>query len=207
MRRWLPFAALVAALAGYAVAGGNGVGSGGLNGFPASGSSSGGSVSFNTVTASFIDAGTIGVANLVNPAAVGININPGSGQSVTNTTRNWGAAGAADVWVGGVRIPTNKALYLNTGETAGLTSDNATISVFGLPLILPLAANAGTCTLDGASPSKCTATVRAGSVCSCSLKGTAAPTACGWNLVTTTATFYGANGLTSVVGYFCFAPS
>lgn len=65
------------------------------------------------------------------------------------------------------------------------------------------AKNTGTCTLDGASPSKCTATVRAGANCSCSLKGTGVPTACGWNVVGTTATFYGANGLTSVVGYTC----
>lgn len=65
----------------------------------------------------------------------------------------------------------------------------------------------GECTLDGASPSKCTATVAAGSECTCSPVGTTAVIAaggCAVSISSTTATFTSANGLTNNVSYHCF---
>jgi len=65
-----------------------------------------------------------------------------------------------------------------------------------------------TCTLDGASPSTCTATVRSGAQCFISVVGTAATASnCTVNTVGTTVTVTCANGLTNVVNLFCPAPN
>lgn len=63
----------------------------------------------------------------------------------------------------------------------------------------------GTCTLNGASPSTCTATVTAGARCVCSGSGTTAAAAvgCAANVATTVLTVTAANGLTSAVNYIC----
>lgn len=66
----------------------------------------------------------------------------------------------------------------------------------------------GTCTLDGAAPSKCSVALpTTGASCSCSGKGTSAAIAnagCAWSVTAYTATFYSSNGLTHDVGYVCF---
>lgn len=65
----------------------------------------------------------------------------------------------------------------------------------------------GTCTLDGASPSKCTATVTAGAICTCTPVGTTAAIAaggCAVSLSSTTLTLTSANGLSHNVNYHCF---
>jgi hypothetical protein len=65
----------------------------------------------------------------------------------------------------------------------------------------------GSCTLDGASPSKCTATVTASTKCVCSPVGTTAAIAaggCAASLSSTTVTLTSANGLTNDVNYHCF---
>lgn len=63
----------------------------------------------------------------------------------------------------------------------------------------------GSCTLDGASPSKCTATVTASAFCLCGGKGTtaAAAVAAAASVSSTTLTCTAANGLTSDVYYHC----
>lgn len=146
--------AILAALlvAGFALAGGFGVGSGGLQGGASGGSSTSGAgtaLGPNCITTAdglycaVVDAGVVNAVgalyvggDIIDPAGNGINFNPGASQSITSTPRNWGANAAADVWLGGLRVPTNKAVYLNTGETQGLTSDNSRITVFGAPIDL-----------------------------------------------------------------------
>lgn len=66
--------------------------------------------------------------------------------------------------------------------------------------------NAGSCTLDGATPAVCTATVRASTRCQCSNVGTTAATAalgCAVSLSSTTLTITSAALATHVVNYLC----
>ncbi len=74
----------------------------------------------------------------------------------------------------------------------------------------PLSESAGvTAVLNGASPSVITATVIAGSVCTCSVNGTTAAIAaggCALSLSGTTLTITSANGATGTVNYYCRAP-
>jgi hypothetical protein len=67
--------------------------------------------------------------------------------------------------------------------------------------------NATTCTLNGGSPSTCTATVFAGAVCTCSPVGATAAIAaagCAVGLSGTTLTVTSANSATNVVNVHCF---
>ena len=72
-------------------------------------------------------------------------------------------------------------------------------------MALTSARNKGSCTLDGASPSKCTATVKSGAICICQGVGTSAASAIALahSVTSTTLTCTGANGLTNVVEYHC----
>jgi hypothetical protein len=65
--------------------------------------------------------------------------------------------------------------------------------------------NAGSCTLNGASPSTCTATVIATTHCGCYATGTTAAAGINLaaNLVSTTLTCTGPNGNGSTVNYIC----
>jgi hypothetical protein len=66
---------------------------------------------------------------------------------------------------------------------------------------------AGTCTMNGASPAVCTATVRAGSRCVCAINGTSAAIAaggCAVSLSSTTLTLTTVNASTQVANYLCF---
>lgn len=63
-----------------------------------------------------------------------------------------------------------------------------------------------TCTLNGASPSVCTAVVNTGAICNCNLIGTTAAVAaagCATSLSGTTLTITSANALTNVVNINC----
>lgn len=67
--------------------------------------------------------------------------------------------------------------------------------------------NANTCTLNGASPSVCTATVKASSICTCSNVGATAAIAangCAVGLSGTTLTVTSANSASNVVNILCF---
>lgn len=66
---------------------------------------------------------------------------------------------------------------------------------------------AGTCTMNGASPAVCTATVRANSRCVCAINGATAAIAaggCAVSLSSTTLTLTTLNASTQVANYLCF---
>jgi hypothetical protein len=99
-------------------------------------------------------------------------------------------------------FPLVKASVLDAGY--GLI--NGTLQVDG-NLILTASTTKTTCTLNAASPSVCTATVRAGSTCSCSPVGATAAIAaggCAVGLSGTTLTVTAANGASHVVNIHCF---
>jgi hypothetical protein len=67
----------------------------------------------------------------------------------------------------------------------------------------------GSCTLNGASPSTCTATVIASAKCVCAAVGTTAAiagAACAVSLSSTTLTITGPNGATNDANYICISP-
>lgn len=66
----------------------------------------------------FIDAGTIGVDHIVPSTHTGMSIDPGSGFGLTNPQHYWGESGYTEVWLGGMGIPTNKALCLDSATCA-----------------------------------------------------------------------------------------
>lgn len=73
----------------------------------------------------------------------------------------------------------------------------------------PTARTVTTCTLNGASPSVCTGTVIASSICQCSPVGATAAIGaggCAVDVATTTATVTAANSATHVVNLDCVAP-
>lgn len=89
---------------------------------------------------------------------------------------------------------------------AGYGLFNGPLQVDG-NLILTASTTKTTCTLNGASPSVCTATVRASSTCTCSPVGATAALAaagCALGLSGTTLTVTSLNGGTHVVNIHCF---
>jgi hypothetical protein len=104
---------------------------------------------------------------------------------------------------------TNDDFVLSAGGTLGTTN---VLSVDGSTRVVTVSSemnvtsanNVGTCTLDGASPSACTATVTAGATCVCSPVATNGDNVCVVNLSGTTLTLYGVNGSTTPVNYICF---
>lgn len=85
--------------------------------------------------------------------------------------------------------------------------DSATPVAINGTLILNNAGAGGTCTLNGASPAVCTATVRSGCNPICTIRGGTAAIAAGGAacaVSTTTLTATSANGATAVVSYLCF---
>lgn len=169
--------ATLCVLAPLAMAGGNGVGSGGLNGFPTAPSVNGSGISPSSVTTPFVDAGVVTATQVVvtGSGATGIDFTDANGLN---------------------RISWGSGRYVNFNATGQFQLTGGADKFLA-------SAQSATCTLDGASPSKCTATVSASARCVCSVIGTGAPPACGVNLVTTTLTAYSANGLTSNVNIWC----
>lgn len=85
--------------------------------------------------------------------------------------------------------------------------DSATPVAINGTLLLNNLGAAGTCTLNAASPSVCTATVRSGCNPICTVRGGTAAIAAGGvacAVSTTTLTATSANGATAVVSYLCF---
>lgn len=94
---------------------------------------------------------------------------------------------------GGMSVVGNAAINGATTINGNLTATATTQS--------------GGCTLNGATPSVCTATVKAASVCVCSPVGATAAIAaggCATGVSSTTLTITSAAGLTNVVKYWCF---
>lgn len=161
-----------------------------------------GVVDAGSVVAQFIDAGTIKVNGPLNMNANTIYY-PGTEVSKylllacdnsgirIGAQCSGGSAGQLDFYA-----TTAGNLMWSINNSGHLIPAGATQKV-------QLSNNAQSCTLDGASPSKCAITVTASAKCVCSVIGTGAPPACGVNLVTTTLTAYSANGLTSNVNVIC----
>jgi len=79
--------------------------------------------------------------------------------------------------------------------------------VFAGAVSITSTATSGSCTLNGASPSVCTATVTAATDCVCASVGATAVIAaqgCAVGLAATTLTITSANGATNAVNYHCF---
>lgn len=95
------------------------------------------------------------------------------------------AAGTVMSWYGGAG-PTLAGSLADTGA-----------------LDLRTGPSSNSCTLDGASPSKCAVTTFANAKCVCSVISTAGAAPCTVNLVTTTLTAYSSNGLTNDVNVEC----
>lgn len=99
---------------------------------------------------------------------------------------------------GGGTLGTNNVFSIATA-TGNLTH----VTYFGLTTTT----NKGNCTLNGATPSVCTATVIASATCTCSIVGTTAALAaqgCAVSLASTTLTITSAAAATNVVNYHCF---
>lgn len=94
----------------------------------------------------------------------------------------------------------NNATVTGNSTIAGTLGVTGTITATG-GLTVPTTVG-GTCTLDGASPSVCTATVLSGSTCVVSNTGTATNGVKG-AVASTTLTVTGPNGATDVVAYLC----
>lgn len=105
----------------------------------------------------------------------------------------------------------SNAITLTTEGARIGTGPDTSISESGTGMVLTAAGgvlipNSTTCTLNGASPSQCTATVRASAVCNCSNVGASAAIAaagCAVGLVSTTLTVTSANAATHVVNINC----
>ena len=135
---------------------------------------------FGTVKASYVDAGNVNVV----------------GRIWTNVLD----AGAANVGTLGVTGVATSATVKADLLDAGNAHFNGAVTVIeGLSV--------GKCTLNGASPSVCTDTVRAGVHCVCTnVGGSAAIAANGvaCDVASTTLTATSANGATNVVNWHCF---
>lgn len=93
--------------------------------------------------------------------------------------------------------------YISINEATGAVTIPFALIVTGKASVT---SNATTCTLNGGSPSTCTATVTAGAVCQCTPVGTTAAIAaggCAVSLSSTTLTATSANGLSNVVNILC----
>lgn len=163
-----------------------------------------------TVNASFVDAGVLSVngptgvecvAGFDSPdtATRAICFDRAGGLAISGTGPylGWNTAGGTLSLSNGagdlnVICGTNNTIHLNA-SAAGAVRITGSQSV-------------GTCTLNGASPAVCTATVRSGSNCNANTVGTtaAAAKALAVNLASTTLTITAANGSTEVVNYHCF---
>lgn len=136
------------------------------------------------VQATFIDAGTIKLSGTI-PLIKTTLLDAGSGMVNGDL-----------VITGTGTVATAKVAVLD----AGVAFFNGEVAITGTT-------TSTTCTLDGASPAVCTATVRAGSKCQCSLVGTTAAIAamnCAVSLSGTTLTVTAANAANAVVNVLCF---
>lgn len=103
----------------------------------------------------------------------------------------------------GTNVILGRALGTSVNSFIANNLSAATLSLTGKANIGP---NGTTCTLNGSTPSTCTATVTAGAICTCSNVGATALIAasgCATSLTTTTLTITGAAAATNVVNIIC----
>lgn len=124
--------------------------------------------------------------------------------SNANTCYIYGGAGGSNPTLLIVPAVTQTSGNVITVYANPVGSPIFTVDVNGAPQSASTTAR-GTCTLNGGTPSSCTATVRSGAVCTCSGSGTTAAAAigCATSVTSTTLTVTAANGLTSNVAYVC----
>lgn len=106
--------------------------------------------------------------------------------------------GILDTYLQGV----NNIYFVTTAGIAGQFDQTGNLAVLGKVS----STNGTSCTLNGGTPSTCTATVTAGAKCQCTNVGTSALIAsggCDVNLVSTTLTVTSATAATNVVNILC----
>lgn len=142
-----------------------------------------------------------GTLALTIASAGDVSLAPASGSAVKSTATSGSNAYAVNT--SGARVD------FGAGANDYASSDGTTVTFAGPVAVTgkaSITSNATTCTLDGASPSTCTATVTASAKCTCSPIGATAAIAaggCAVGLSGTTLTVTSANGLTNVVNIFC----
>jgi hypothetical protein len=233
----------------FAIAGGNGIGSGGLNGFPPPSNApatfailDGGPISTTQLTATYAligneDAGFVMVDTLglrgggaifhsggFEQHNLDVRLNTGlgvfsdyliatstkplilygekatSGTTVAITLNSDPVLGAGDKIVSIQNNEVEKAYFDQLGGFTSLDSVSAPIVHASGTL------SAGACTLNGGTPSTCTATTVAGYKCTCAPVGTTAAIAlggCAVSLSGSTLTVTGPNAATNDVNYHC----
>lgn len=152
---------------------------------------------------------TVSLGSATSTSSTAINAGTGdlSLTSVDDVTINGGSAGSI------IAIGTNThGNVFNIGtddtnaDTINIGSAKDTTTIAGA-IVVSSTKSSGSCTLGGESPSVCTATVKAGAKCVCSLVGATAAIAakgCAVGLSGSTLTITSANGATDDVNYHCF---
>lgn len=148
---------------------------------------------------------SLGVASGAAEVAIAINgTNSGTYRAICMQATAGGSSPGVDclAWVGGawtwaatgnISIATGSGniLALNTGAGGGVDMTGSQ--------------SVGTCTLDGATPSKCPpVTVGAAFVCTCTVDSVLGAAPCTAHNTAGSAVFYSAAGLTNDVAYHCF---
>lgn len=146
MKRWAPWLVAIATVAGWALAGSNGVGSGGLQGFPPGGGSTSGAIAPSSVVTPFVDAGSVVAVNVRCAAANGadcisvtttgarVHFGPGSTDYFTSN-------GTTTVMsAGNFAVPTNNFVALNgSSVSVGMYWDGTNTTItnpFGKAVVL-----------------------------------------------------------------------
>lgn len=224
--RWAPVAIAVAIVAGFALAGSNGVGTGGLQGFP---TINGTGISPSSVTSPVGNFGVVDAGEVIIGGAGKWRFSvsnddllltfPGNNPTLWRDTTggleqpyHFLVSGTASNQFICNAASGNNCMQVATEGARSQVGPDTYWAESGTSMVATAAGgvnlnvNAQTCTLDGASPSKCSVTVRASAKCQCTPIGTTAAAAaagCAVNLVTTTLTAYSANGLTNDVNIWC----
>jgi hypothetical protein len=138
------------------------------------------------------------IFDLVNKATSKVRMEHGTSNSFINSEGAGSVIinGGASSGTGGLTVQDGAASPATVGKIDGSGSFTTTSTK-----------TKGTCTLNGASPAVCTATVVSGATCIAVPQGTTAAAAThtiAVSVTTTTLTVTGANGLTDVVNYICF---
>lgn len=176
---------------------------------------------------SFVDGGVGSFSGAITSRATsGGNFNcyAGNGEYCLFNPANWGLAGTGAAGFGVYAGGTQVATVDNGGFTFTQTANTAALHKISLldagqvyvanDLTVAGSLRQGTtavttCTLNGGSPSTCTATVKASSICKCSPVGTTAAIAaggCAVSLSATTLTVTGPNAGNWVVNLECSLP-
>lgn len=170
----------------------------------------------SSVTTSSADAGVLLGGYVAATGAVAVGTSSGGGPAVLGSI----GAGIGNIWLGLAPNACTDSNYFLRGDTSGAVlyiraanneyhvingSIIGTWSSTGLAVTGKVSSttNATTCTLNGGTPSSCTATVTAGARCNCNAISTTGVDTCTLNLVTTTLTVYSTAASTNVVNIWC----